>query len=1037
MNISKWALSNSKLIYYFVATLILGGVFSYVNMSKLEDPAITVKQAMVITTYPGGSPHEVELQVSDKLERAIYMMKGIDKIDSRSSADLSILTVDLVTTVPDNEVEQYWDILRRKVADIQGELPEGASSSVVMDSFGDVLGMFFALSADGYTNEELTDYAELIKSEVQQIEGVSKIELFGVLNPTINISINEDRLANLGITPAEVLQAISGQNKTLYSGYHLTGDQRIRVSVNDKYRTVKDIEELIIRGHQGDQIRLKEIATVERGYSEPTRKAMYYDLNPAIGISISALAGTDVTKLGDEVTDLIDRFMEERIPVGVECQKVFFQPERVAEAINLFLINLIESIIIVVVVLMFAMGIRSGVLLGVTLVVTVLGSVLFLYMFEGTLQRVSLATFVLAMGMLVDNAIVIVDGIIIDMKSGRLRSRYLSEIGRKTAMPLLGATIIAILAFLPLFLSPDTAGVYVRDLFVVLAVSLLLSWVLSLTMVPLLAKVMLKVPAKGEAKQKKSISKRVLSATLGWALRNRTIAIVASLILVAVSGVIYKGLPQSFFPDLTYNQVYIEYKLPESSDSSHTERDLKEISSYLLSRGDVSHVTASVGNTPSRYNLVRSIATPAISYGDLIVDFDCSEESLLEAIPQIQSYLTDNYPQAYVRVKRYNLMYNKYPLEVTFSGADPDVLRELTSQAQQIMDECGDIYLVTSDWERKVPMLEVEYNQATAREMSLSRQDVALSLLASTDGIPAGVVFNGRDRETIMMKCVDQNGERIEDLTTAPIFPMIPSIGGVNKESLQGLMTGAISEEELISGLLSTTPLGQVADRVTLHWEDPVIIRSRGQRAMRAQANNIPSVGAENARAQIVEQVEAIELPSGYTMRWQGEVETKTKSMKYLLMNLPLAIILMIGILIMLFKDYKKPAIILLCVPLLFVGAVFGVWISGKAFGFVAICGVLGLIGMMIKNGVVLMDEINLEIKSGRDPYDALIVSSESRLQPVMMASLTTILGMIPLLPDAMFGPLAATIMGGLFVGTIVTLIFIPVLYSLLFNIKR
>lgn len=1036
INIGKWALTNSKLVYYFVAILVVGGVLSYDRMSKLEDPAIKVKQAMVVTTYPGGSSYEVEQQVTDCLERAIRSMNNVDIVESSSYSDLSLITVHLHTTVPDAETEQYWDMLRRKVGDAQRELPQGASTSVVIDSYGDVYGMFYALTSDGYSNAELADYAELVKQKVQAIEGISRVELYGVYKPVINISILEDKMANLGVSPAEVIQTIQGQTKTIYSGYYVSGEQRIRVSVNDKYRSAADLENIIIQGHEGDQMRLKDIATITDGYADPTRNSMEYDGEPAIGISISALAGTDITKIGDKVDDTLAQLRESRLPIGVDYHKVFFQPERVEDAIHSFIWNLILSVVIVIVVLMFAMGLRSGVLLGTTLVVTVMGSLLLLYMFGGTLQRVSLATFILAMGMLVDNAIVIVDGILIDLDKGRLRSRALTDIGNKTAMPLLGATLIAILAFFPVFLSPDTAGVYVRDLFVVLAVSLFLSWILSLTMVPLQAKALLK-PSKRDKRESK-LNRMLyawLDAILLWCLRNRTVTVVIAIALVVVSGLWYQRLPQSFFPDMNYNQLYIEYKLPESSRMERTKEDLDSIVTYLMAQDDVTHVTSSVGATPSRYNLVRSIATPSITYGDLIVEYE-DEETLLEAIPELQQYLTDNYPQAYVRVKRYNLMYSKYPIEAMFTGPDPAVLRELTSQAMAIMERNDNITMVTSDWEAKIPMLEVDYNQPMARNLGLTRQDVGLSLLASTDGIPMGSFYEGNDSKTIVIKCVDKDGNKIESLETAPVFALMPSLNSINRETVQGLMTGAVSESEVISNILATTPLSQSVKDIHIKWEDPVVIHYNGERAMRAQGNTIAGVGAEDARVQIMDEIESIPLPDGYALTWKGEHYATTQSLKYLFGSLPLAVVLILAILIMLFKDYRKPLIIILSVPLLFVGAVCGVWVAGKAFGFVAICGILGLMGMMIKNGVVLMDEINLEISEGKDPIRALLDSSASRFRPVMMASLTTILGMIPLLPDDMFGSLAATIMGGLLIGTVVTLIFIPVLYAIFFKIK-
>ncbi len=1037
MNIGKWALESSKLIWFLCAILIIGGAGSYYSMSKLEDPKVTVKQAMVVTTCPGASAYEVELQVSTPIERAIRTMKNVDNVQSQSSANLSIITVNLSTTVSDSEIEQQWDILRRKVADVQRSLPSSAQQSIVMDSYGDVYGMFYALTSDGFSNEELTKYAKLIQRRVIDIEGISDVQLYGVFAPTIEVEIYEDRIANLGVSPIEVIQTIEGQNKMIYSGYYDSGNRMVRVSVEDKYCDISDIENLIIQGHQSDQMRLRDVAKISRSYADPIRNALYYDNQPAIGISISALDGTDITKLGVKVDQLLEELSATQLPVGVEYEKVFFQPERVEDAITLFAINLLESIAIVVIVLMFAMGFRSGVLLGVTLGITVLGSLLFLNLFDGTLQRVSLASFILAMGMLVDNAIVVVDGILIDSKRSGLNTQTLTSIGQKTAMPLLGATMIAILAFFPIFLSPDTAGIYVHDLFVVLAVSLLLSWILSLTLVPLLAKRMFQGRVEGgEEPRYDSRFYQMLRSTLVFGLNHRVSVVVIAVVSLALSGWLYTFLPQSFFPDMSYDQLYIEYKLPEGHSSTQTESDIREISNYLLDREDVKHVTTSVGGTPSRYNLVRSIATPSLAYGELIVDFD-SNQALVEAIPNLQSYLTENYPQAYVRVKRYNLMYNKYPIEAVFMGPDPEVLRELTHEAQRIMESNDKVMLITSDWEQKVPELIIEYDQQVARSIGLSRSDVGYSILASTDGMPINTIYDGDVAQQLIIKCVNREGGQIDTLQSAPIFPLIPSIHGLDRDLITKVSTGKLSLEQIIESMLDTTPLDRTMTDLSVEWSDPLVMHYNGQRSMRAQANPVNGVGAEDARIEIKDQIESIPLPDGYSMMWLGEYDAKSKSMKYLFANLPLAIILMIAILILLFKDYTKPLIILLCVPLLLVGVILGVWVAGKAFGFVAICGVLGLIGMMIKSGIVLMDQISLEIESGKDPYTALLDSSASRFRPVMMASLTTILGMIPLLPDAMFGSLAATIMGGLLVGTIIILIFIPILYSLLFGVGK
>lgn len=1032
----KWGLDNRKLIYFLVVCLLIGGVLAITNMGKLEDPEIVVKQALVVTTYPGASAHQVELEVTDLLEKSIRTMKNIEFVESRSMNDLSMITIGLSTLVPNNDVDNQWSILRRKVNDIQAQLPEGASIPIVKDDFGDVMGMFYAMTSDGYSDREMGDYAQLIKRELLAVEGVSRVDIYGEGKECIYIEMYEDKIANIGISPAEVLSTLSGQNKTVYSGYYDAGDMSLRVTVNDKYRNAEDIGELLLQGHQGDQFRLKDIAKVYTGYESPVRNEMKYDNQKALGISISALSETDITQVGKRVEARISELTDSRIPVGMELHKVFFQPERVSDSLNSFMLNLVESVVIVILLLIFFMGFKSGMIIGFNLVIIVLGSLLILNLTGGTLQRVSLGSFILAMGMLVDNAIVVLDGILIDLQRGKPRKEALTSIGKKTAMPLLGATLIAILAFFPIYLSPDTAGHYVRDLFIVLAVSLLLSWVLALVYVPIQADRMLKI--KKDKVGKDPYDNKLykgLRLVLTWTLKHRTVTIGAAVVLLLIAIGCYRFLPQGFFPDMNYDQLYIEYKLPEGHTSERVSNDLELITDYLLSREEITHVTTSVGGTPARYNLVRSMADPSLSYGELIVDYTSPKE-LVATMGEIQEFLTENYPDAFIRLKRYNLMYKKHPIEVQFNGPDPAVLRNLTSEALEIMENSNAIHLTQNNWEAQTPVLMVNYNQPIARNVGLSRQDVALSLLSATGGIPASAYYDGSHRQTIYLKSVDSKGNAIESLDNAQIFSMLPSLGFLNKDLMQGLITGVYSEEDILEEALRTIPLSQVTDGISLGWEDPLVIRYDGQRAMRAQGSPVQGVGTEDARQTIAEQIEAIELPHGYTMHWEGEIKASEQSSKYLFKYFPLAIILIIAILIMLFKDYRKPLIIICCIPLLLIGVIFGMLASGKTFGFVAIVGVLGLVGMIIKNGIVLMDEIELQLSDSVDPVEALLSSSSGRFRPVMMASLTTILGMIPLLGDDLFGPLAVTIMGGLLIGTLITLIVIPLFYSLFFKIK-
>lgn len=1035
IDLGKWAFDNKKLVYFFVVVLLVGGLYSAYDMSKLEDPEIKVKMAMVVAIRPGASTHEMEMEVTEPLEKSIRTIGEVDYVSSWSYNDLAILQVEMKRTVPDQDIEQCWDMLRRKVSD--AEVPEGTSVKV-QDDFGLVYGMFYALTGDGTDERKLSDYARLIQRELTNIEEVGRVTIYGEREECINIEMLPERMATLGVSPAEVLSTLQGQNGIYYTGYYDNGPKRVRVTVSDKFRKVEQIRNMIIQGHEDDQLRLRDIAKVEQNYATPVRNSMAYNGEPALGIAVAAASGTDIVKVGRQVEERLAELKAGHFPAGVECHRVFYQPERVTDALTTFFINLIESVIIVVAILMLVMGAKSGIIIGLSLVVIVTGTFSLLGMVDGSMQRVSLAAFILAMGMLVDNAIVIIDGILVDLKRGKPRMEAMTSIGKKTAMPLLGATLIAILAFLPVFLSPDTAGVYVRDLFIVLAVSLLLSWILALIHVPLMANAWLKPDLSGKS-EASLYNGRVygwLRAVLNFGLRHRVSSILIAVVLVILSAFGYKYMRHGFFPDMEYDQLYMEYKLPEGTNSTQVASDLEEIRAYLKSRPEIRNVTTSIGGTPARYNLVRSIATPSLSYGELIIDFE-SPDALEKNMDEIQQELLKHYPDAYVKLKRYNIMYKKYPIEVLFTGPDPAVLHVLADSARMVMEETPEVCLVTTDWEPAMPLLEIDYDQSSARRSGLSRQDISTSVLTAAGGIPVGYFYEGTHKNTIYLKCVEENGEKIDNLENVPLFSMIPNINGLlDEETLLKIKSGTVDRSDLIESVMQTTPLKQIGRGINVCWEDPTVPRYNGQRAQTVMCSPSPGIETEKARTSIAEKIEQIRLPEGYKLQWMGEKDASTQTMHYLFKNVPLGIVLMIAILIMLFKDYRKPAVILCCIPLLAVGIVGAMLLSGQSFTFCAIVGALGLVGMMMKNCIVLMDEIGEQIKSGIAPAEALVSSSESRLRPVMMASLTTILGMIPLLSDPMFGSMAATIMGGLLFSTLATLFFVPILYAMFFKIK-
>lgn len=1036
MDISSFALKNKTLIITCLIALVVGGIFAYGNMSKLEDPEIKVKVAVVAAVYPGASAHEVELEVTSPVEKAIRTMPSVGDIESRSSNDMAVITVSLKTTVPDEEFQQEWDLLRRKMNDLAPSLPPSVRL-IVMDDYGDVYGMFYAITGDGYEPRELSRYADLAVREISNMEGISKAMAYGKLQPCVNVYMAQDRMANLGVHPAEVLLTLNSQSSTVYSGYFESGDKRLRIGLDGELRDIEDLKNLIIRGHEKDLLKLSDVADIYYDYQKPVRNSMRYDSAPAIGLLISAEQGTDIIKLGKQVDRKLQEMQSTVLPAGIGFHKVFFQPEIVENAINTFIINLIESVAIVILLLMLTMGFRSGVIIAVSLIVIVFSSFFVLDMFDGTLQRVSLGSFIVAMGILVDNAIVIVDGILVDMKRGIPKPECLTNIGKKTAMPLLGATLIAILAFFPIFMSPDMAGSYVRDLFIVMAVSLLLSWILALTHVPIHAGYSLKAKAgDGTGDPFDTPLYRRFRKAIEFVLGYKWAAIGIAAVLVLASIWCYRYIPQMFFPDMSYDQLYIEYRMPDGTGRDKVERDLMEMEEYLRGNDNVNHITASIGGTPGRYCLVRAIADPSLSYGELIVSFH-DADLMRKSIPELQKELTEMFPQAYVRVKQYNLMYSKYPIEAVFTGPDPAVLKSLAAQAKDIMEKNEATWLVTDNWSAMEPSVIIDYNQIEARMAGISRSDAGLSVLAASEGIPCGTITEGEDRLTVYIRSTGPDGMPVEDISDAPVWSMTPSLGGTDMtETLQAIQAGIITQEDIIGAIVSPVPLSAVSDGIRLEWEDYSICRRNGQRAIKAQCNNTSGYTAAQARDAILDEIEAIELPQGYSLSWLGEYNASRQSTQYLFKFFPVSIVLMLLIMIALFKDLKKPLIIILCLPVVAIGIVFGMLASGKGFGFVAIVGCLGIIGMMIKNGIVLIDEIDRRLGMGIEPYKALVDSTLTRIRPVMMASMTTVLGMAPLLADPLFGSLAVTIMGGLTVGTVIILVFLPVLYSIFFRIK-
>ena len=1043
MKMTEFFVRRPTLFWSAIIGILIAGVLAFIAMPKLEDPAIAVKQAMVIVPYPGADAHEVELKVAQVMEDELRALPDIKKIGTECQNGLAMFTVEFKMTVLMKDLEQHFDLLRRKVNDTRQKLPQDCYDPIVVDDMMDVYGIFYALTADGYSYPEMYKYARLLRRELLGVKGVKRINIGGSRDEVIDITLSKEMIARNGLIPARIMMALQSAGKTVNAGAYLAGDDKIRLSVGEAIENEDDIRDLYIATVDGKTIRLGDVAKIERTYAEPQRNGFFVDGKPALAICIAMEEDAIVPDVGKAVDARLAEVMEQ-LPVGMEMEKIFFQPDKVDEAITSFMLNLLESILIVILVLVFTMGFRSGVIIGFGLILTIAVSFPILLCCGTTLQRISLGAFIVAMGMLVDNAIVIMDGILIDKKRGLPPKTYLYRIGNNTAMPLLGATIIAASTFLSVYLSPDSAGEYAHDLFLVLCVSLLSSWVLALIQVPVCAKSWLPAREKEAEKGGEVMNSPVhrfvrRTVSLLIAHKKKTIAVAVAVLLLCAFGM--TKVKNLFFPDFDYKQFVVEYFLPAQTDPDKVRHDLLEMTELLHQNPAVERVTASMGSAPARYCLVRPMTSGGDCYGELLVD--CKDyATIVEQIPVIRKQLREKYPDAYIRLRKYNFsIATSHTVEVEYTGPDPAVLRSLSAQTEEIMRRCPyvDPYSVQNNWKPKGKTFIAEYVQQDALRAGIERSDVGNALLAATDGMPVGVLADNDRMVLINLLVRNADGSRITDLNDIPVWSMMNV--RFSDEDVQRLMTGALGMEELQDRMFRSMPLSNVARNIRLDWDENVVCRRNGSRAIEAECDpdyELFDATPAKVMADIKDEVDAIPLPDGYTRRWVGEIELQNDALSNVLKYIPLTVFLILIILLLLFNSWKKVILILLCIPFVLCGITPALFLCRQPFTFMAIIGMIGLIGMMVKNAIVLVDEINrLIVEEGRQPYYAVVDATVSRVRPVLMASLTTIVGMIPLVADPMFGSMAITIMGGLTVGTIITLILLPLFYTAFFHVRK
>ncbi|AYO20222.1 efflux RND transporter permease subunit VmeI [Vibrio owensii] len=1009
--IAAYFIRNRVISWMVSLIFLIGGISAFFGLGRLEDPAFTIKDAMVVTSYPGATPQQVEEEVTYPIEKAIQQLTYVDEVNSISSRGLSQITVTMKNNYGPDDLPQIWDELRRKVNDLKGTLPPGVNDPSVIDDFGDVYGILLAVTGDGYSYKELLDYVDYLRRELELVDGVSKVSVSGQQQEQVFIEISMKKLSSLGLSPNTVFNLLSTQNVVSDAGAIRIGDEYIRIQPTGEFQSVDELGDLLLTesGAQG-LIFLKDVAEIKRGYVDVPTNIINYNGELALNMGISFAQGVNVVEVGKAFDRRVAELKYQQ-PVGVEISEIYNQPKEVDKSVSGFVVSLAQAVGIVIVVLLFFMGLRSGLLIGLILLLTVLGTFIFMKYFAIDLQRISLGALVIALGMLVDNAIVVVEGILIGTQKGRTRLQAATDIVTQTKWPLLGATVIAVTAFAPIGLSEDSTGEYCGTLFTVLLISLMLSWFTAISLTPFFADIFFKgqkiKSGDGEDNDPyNGIIFVVYKKFLNFCMRRAWFTVVVLVAGLAASVYGFTHVKQAFFPSSTTPIFQLDVWLPEGTDIRATNDKLKELEGWLAKQDHVEHITTTAGKGLQRFMLTYSPEKSYAAYGEITTRVE-NYEALAPLMDRFRDHIKTNYPEINYKLKQIELgPGGGAKIEARVIGSDPTVLRTIAAQVMDVMYADPGATNIRHDWRERTQVLEPQFNESQARRYGITKSDVDDFLSMSFSGMNIGLY---RDGTTLM-----------------PIVARLPEDERIDIRNIEGMKIWSPAQSEFI-------PLQQVTMGYDMRWEDPIIVRKNRKRMLTVMAD--PDIlGEETAatlQARLQPQIEAIEMPPGYSLEWGGEYESSGDAKASLFTTMPMGYLFMFLITIFLFNSIKEPLIVWLTVPLALIGVTTGLLALNTPFGFMALLGFLSLSGMVLKNGIVLLDQIEIEMKSGKEAYDAVVDAAVSRVRPVCMAAITTILGMIPLLPDIFFKPMAVTIMFGLGFATVLTLIVVPVLYRL------
>ena len=1009
MNIAEICFRKKTIVYILAAALAIAGVKSYYGLGRLEDPEYTIRAAQIVTAYPGATAEEVSERVTDPIETAVQRLGKLKHVTSTSYPGRSVVMIELRDQYTSEELPQIWDELRRKVNDLAPQLPDGCSRPLVFDDYGDVYGVFYAIYGDGFSYAELKHHAKLLRKELLLCQDVAKIDFIGDRPETVYIDVSRGKIAALGITPETLAAALSGQNAPVDAGSWRIGDKSIRICPTGAVDSPEELGEIVL----AEGVRLRDVATVTRGYQDPPSAIMRRNGRPSIGLGISTAQGGNVITMGRAVERRMRELLRET-PVGIEVDVISHQADSVESAVGGFVENLIESVLLVIAVLLFTMGMRSGLVIGGVLILTVLATIFVMDLNGLMFERISLGAFIIALGMLVDNAIVITEAVLVAAQKGESKKDAACAVVKQTIWSLLGGTAIAILSFAPIGASSGASGEYCRSLYLVIMISLLLSWVFAITVTPLVAERFLKGKEKGKVKvggEGKGEDPyggtffRLYRRFLEWCVQNKYFALFALVCMLVASFLGFSRVEQNFFPDSTRPQFMVHLWMPEGTRIEATDECVRKVSEMASKLEGVTGVSSFTGCGALRFLLTYAPEESNPAYGLLLVDVE-SDGLVSDLMAKIEAAAPALAPDAETSCQRFVLgPGDPSKIQMRLIGPDPLVLRKYADLAMDVFRRDGRFKEIKHDWRNRVELFEPIVAENRARRLGLSRGDVARAFRAATDGLAIGVFLDGDEQLPVLMRSPG-------DLTSAWAWS---------------------------SRLGKSVPIAQLIDGQRSVSEETRLKRRDRTPCLTVKCNQLEGETAASAFARVKPELDALaaSMPAGYRAEYGGEYENSKDANETLAPTFAPILIAMVLVVLFLFNSVKKTAVIFMTLPLILVGVVTGLLVFDKPFGFMALLGFLSLVGMQVKNAIVLMDEISANLERGLTPYQSVVDAGVSRVRPVANASLTTVLGMLPLVADAFYSAMAVTIMVGLAFATVLTVIVIPVNYALVFRISK